>query len=218
MHEALADIRKLSSNTDVYEPSDDSFALVDALAELINTLEHTSPLCVEIGSGSGYVVCSVALLLKYCRVPGQCIAVDINPTACSCTQQTLQNHEVGNVDILTCDLLQPLLQRLEGKVDLLVFNPPYVPTPEEEVSRAGIAQAWAGGMHGRVVIDKVLPLASQLLSDNGHFLMVTVAENDPAGICREMREWNLEGSVVLKRQADEEILSILHFQRPSRFK
>jgi len=45
---------------------------------------------------------------------------------------------------------------------LQVFNPPYVPTPEEEVSRAGIAQAWAGGMHGRVVIDKVLPLVKPL--------------------------------------------------------
>jgi release factor glutamine methyltransferase len=41
-----------------------------------------------------------------------------------------------------------------------VFNPPYVPTPDEEVRRTGIAQAWAGGRHGRVIIDKLLPLVS----------------------------------------------------------
>ena len=40
---------------------------------------------------------------------------------------------------------------------LQVFNPPYVPTPDEEVSLGGIASAWAGGFKGRRVIDQVLP-------------------------------------------------------------
>lgn len=37
-----------------------------------------------------------------------------------------------------------------------VFNPPYVPTPDEEVCLGGIASAWAGGFKGRRVIDQVL--------------------------------------------------------------
>jgi methylase of polypeptide subunit release factors len=64
---------------------------------------------------------------------------------------------------------------------LLLFNPPYVPTPEEEVERGGIAAAWAGGWKGRRVIDRLIPIVPELLSERGEMLMVTVPDNDPKG-------------------------------------
>jgi hypothetical protein len=36
------------------------------------------------------------------------------------------------VDPTRCDLLSPLLARARGKIDVLIFNPPYVPTEEDE--------------------------------------------------------------------------------------
>ena len=44
-----------------------------------------------------------------------------------------------------------------GRVDVMVFNPPYVPTPDEEVAGCGIEASWAGGTDGRIVIDQFLP-------------------------------------------------------------
>ena len=47
---------------------------------------------------------------------------------------------------------------ISGTVDVLVFNPPYVPTPSDEVGSHGIEAAWAGGTDGREVIDKFIPI------------------------------------------------------------
>ncbi|PNH12883.1 HemK methyltransferase family member 2, partial [Tetrabaena socialis] len=94
-----------------------------------------------------------------------------------------------------------------------LFNPPYVPTPDEEVERGGIASAWAGGFAGRRVIDRVLPLLPELLSPVGELFMVTVAENDPEGIIADMRQHGFLGCVAGSRQADEETLSIVHLWR-----
>jgi methylase of polypeptide subunit release factors len=50
--------------------------------------------------------------------------------------------------------------RLHHQVDLLLFNPPYVPTEDEEARSAqsthGIAGAWAGGLHGMALTNILL--------------------------------------------------------------
>ena len=104
--------------------------------------------------------------------------------ACRLGPRPLTAVQVSSVDVVCCDLVGPLAARLRGCVDLLVrvsswalvrspagkpasspltlrlrqvFNPPYVLTPEDEVTRRGIAAAWAGGPRGRTVIDRLLP-------------------------------------------------------------
>ena len=47
---------------------------------------------------------------------------------------------------------------LNGSVDILLFNPPYVPTESDEVCGTGIEASWAGGVDGREVIDRFIPL------------------------------------------------------------
>ncbi|KAL0021541.1 hypothetical protein WJX77_006102 [Trebouxia sp. C0004] len=210
----IADVTKTVYNSRVYEPSDDSFALVDALQEQLPHIVHQAPyLCVEIGSGSGYVSCSLACLLQHHHCKTFCIATDVSPHAVNATRATLAAHQVTTVDVVQADLVHPLFHRLQQAVDILVFNPPYVPTPDEEVARGGIAAAWAGGDRGRIVIDRVLPMVHKLLSRGGHFFMVTVPENDPQEILSMLATHGLHGSIVLTRRADEELLHVLHVIR-----
>jgi release factor glutamine methyltransferase len=52
--------------------------------------------------------------------------------AAQVTQDTLEAHGV-QADIIVTDLVRGLEDQLSGAVDVLLFNPPYVPTPEHEV-------------------------------------------------------------------------------------
>jgi hypothetical protein len=49
-------------------------------------------------------------------------------------------------------LVDALAYRLKHHIDVILFNPPYVPTDEDEAQEAqslqGIAGAWAGGLYG----------------------------------------------------------------------
>jgi release factor glutamine methyltransferase len=64
------------------------------------------------------------------------------------------------IEPLVASLAHPLSSRLGHAVDILVFNPPYVPTSDEEVDAAqidaGIAGSWAGGTDGMQVTDALL--------------------------------------------------------------
>ena len=79
------------------------------------------------------------------------LCTDINPAAACATLRTGKQNGVRLEPVLT-SLHYPLAERLRAKVDLLVFNPPYVPTEEEEELAgqldASIVASWAGGLEG----------------------------------------------------------------------
>ena len=88
-----ADIRLVNGHPEVYEPFDDSFALVDALlAYQGNLLNHQARFCMEIGSGSGYVIASLAIILGKENSGVHYFTNDINPHATRVTQKTLDVH------------------------------------------------------------------------------------------------------------------------------
>ena len=192
--------------------------------------------CVEVGVGSGYVSASLLTLARQAaaaRLAGAkgesstsaaatgpatpaLLAVDLSPAAMRDAAATLAATGLGRspAGLVLADLAGPLLHRLAGQVDVVAFNPPYVPTPPEEVTAGGIAAAWAGGDRGRVVIDRALPSIAALLSPGGgEAFIVTVAENAPAEVLAEMARLGAPGEVVLQRGADEERLVILRCRR-----
>ena len=84
-----------------------------------------------------------------------CLAIDINDLAAESTYLTAQHNNIPVFDVIQDDLFRAF--RWREAIDVLLFNPPYVPTESSEVGSHGIEAAWAGGIDGREVIDRVLP-------------------------------------------------------------
>ena len=117
----------------VYEPSDDTFLLCDAIENDREHLAITRPnIVLEVGCGSGCVITFLSMLLKEEGVPTVSLATDINPFAAACARRTAAANNV-HIDVILTNLVAAVHERLYHKIDVLVFNPPYVPTPSEEI-------------------------------------------------------------------------------------
>lgn len=195
----------------VYEPAEDTFILLDALeqdADVLRALK--TPLCLEIGSGSG---CVSAFLGSILGASASYICTDINPHAALCTRRTGEQNKVTLCPIIA-NLAYPLLHRIRKQVDVLLFNPPYVPTSVDEADFAqhdrDIAGSWAGGDDGMQITNIVLDMLDDLLAPTGRFYLVALKQNDIPGITRRLREGQaLDCKVVLQRRAGREHLYVL---------
>ncbi|VDM02634.1 unnamed protein product [Schistocephalus solidus] len=205
----------------VYPPSEDSFLFLDALEKDFTFLtEHLKPAVVlELGSGSGVIS---TFLSKLLRIPTMFIGVDISEKACLATKSVFMfNNSLGLVDSVCGNLLSTFSDRAPGIADIILFNPPYVPTSVSEVKNAGClaTAAWAGGIKGRQVIDEFIPQVSSRLSNRGVLYLLLLRENQPSEVhelVRKSSNGRLSKAVCLmNRTCRNENLSVYRYYDPT---
>ena len=219
----------------VYEPSDDTFLLMDALyldyKKDADDESNHDLISLEVGCGTGV---ATILLGQILRETGQTnnrffhFLTDINDDALRIALATAKENSIPDEDIKSynCDLASAFLEdstalnlpstcpSLRRNVDILIFNPPYVPTPDDEVGSNGIQASWAGGKDGRVVVDRFLPQIPELLKENGVCYMITVDDNYPEDIAKRMlTSFNIVMEPYLRRKAHNEYLTVQKMSR-----
>uniref|UniRef100_A0A1I7T5Z6 Methyltransferase HEMK2 n=1 Tax=Caenorhabditis tropicalis TaxID=1561998 RepID=A0A1I7T5Z6_9PELO len=203
---------------DVYEPAEDTFLLIDAIEKDIKEIRSRNPqLVLEIGCGSGVVSTFVNQALGG-NVTS--MATDLNPHALDVTLETAKLNDI-KIDVVRTDLfagLENLIGKVQttkatkttffSQVDVLLFNPPYVPTEEEPSSN--IELTYAGGRTGRSTLDRLLPRVPELLSPRGVFYLVALHSNDIPSLLKEHSD-RMTASVSMERRCGIEHLYILKF-------
>ena len=144
----------------VFQPPSDSWLLVDALRR-----ERLPPgaRALDLCTGSG--VLAVAAAHTGCA---HVTAVDISRQAVIATRLNgLLNGR--RIEARRGDLYRPVAGR---RFDLILSNPPYVPTPAGELPPRGLARAWEGGSGGRELLDRICAGVHSHLRPGGVALLV----------------------------------------------
>lgn len=135
-----------------------------------------APLVVDLCTGSGAIACALASEVPSCRV----WAVELDPQAAALARVNAQKNH--NVSVIEADATGPLteLAEIEGQVDVVVTNPPYVPAglieDSETASYDPPLALFGGGVAGLEVPLKLIKRAYSLLRPGG----VLVMEHDPS--------------------------------------
>ncbi|MDI6901195.1 MAG: peptide chain release factor N(5)-glutamine methyltransferase [Anaerosomatales bacterium] len=142
---------------------DEALAAVDALAE------KGAPLVVDLCTGSGCVAVSIA----YERERACVHATDVSAAAVEAARRNALHAGVDNrVQVVHGDLFEPLPRDRAGHVDVIVSNPPYIPSADlpdlpAEVLGFEPGAALDGGPDGLSVARRIWDEATRWLRPGG---------------------------------------------------
>ncbi len=143
----------------IYPPAEDSYLMSRILKEqLPNLLENNEDLkFLEIGVGSGiHLQTADNLGVKIENI----FSSDIN------------HNSVEHCNILGFHCIySDLFENIEGKFDLIIFNPPYLPEDINEPQDSALSTT--GGKKGNEIILRFLNDAKLYLKENGKIFLIT---------------------------------------------
>lgn len=153
----------------VFVPRPETEVMAGWAIDTLHTMDVGDPLVVDLGTGSGAIALSIAQEVPRARVH----AVEKDPKAYVHATRNLDRlDERGRVRLHLGDFADALGE-LDGTVDMVVSNPPYIPMSEweyvpEDVRDFDPATAlWGGGDDGLDAMRTVERSARRLLRPGG---------------------------------------------------
>lgn len=177
----------------VYGAAEDSQLLAESALETVTDGDTV----LDCGTGSGYVGERVR------ETDARVIASDLNPHACEQARKSGLETVRGN-------LLDPFRASV---FDVVLFNPPYLPTHPENEWDDWMEVALSGGESGRAVIEPFLESVGRVLVANGVGLLLVSSLTDFGTVIEYAERNGFETNVVAEESFPFETLSVVKLIR-----
>ena len=167
-------------NDDVLIPRPETERLVDISLDCINKLSH--PRILEVGTGSGCISISIALM----RGDAKILSIDISQNALNKAQENSDYHKTNNVKFLNLDFLKEIPS---DRFDIIVSNPPYIPLEEMKNIMIDVKEhepeiALTDFNDGLVFYDRFADLGSKLLKKGGWMVLEVGIDDHPEKVTK----------------------------------
>jgi release factor glutamine methyltransferase len=154
----------------VFVPRPETEQVTQYAVDALNAIPSEHPIAVDLGTGSGAIAFALATEVPTSRV----YAVEVSPDAFRWTEINRDLTSASNATIALGDLTGAFPE-LDGTVDVVISNPPYIPTdavPRDlEVQLHDPATALYGGVDGLDVVRNVSRAGLRLLHPGGTLVL-----------------------------------------------
>jgi len=179
----------------VFIPRPETEVLVDVALDALAGIE--APVVLEACTGSGCIACAIATERPDARV----VATEVAPRSAAVARGNVERLGVADrVTVYECDLFADVPAELRGAVDLVVANPPYIPSGElpglpAEVLGHEPHLALDGGADGLDVVRRIAEQALGWLAPGGVVAM-EIDETCGEAASKGLGEWYQEVRVM----------------------
>ncbi len=196
----------------VYTPSDDSYLLIDYFKRNIDENNFDGiPISeienvLDLGTGTGIIAILFQLIKVQCPYFNPKIyASDILKEAIDCAKI---NEEANNINkkiiFLHSDLFLSFPERLKHSFNIIVFNPPYLPSSQlinKNSNKKIIDYSWDGGLKGYETLINFLENAKLFLNlkKDHSIYCITSSRIDLLELNKKIKILNYKNKIVEKR-------------------
>ena len=190
---------KIEVTRDSLVPRPETEELVIECERLVKLAKTPAPKILEIGTGTGCIAIALAQLLPAATI----FATDLSKQALDLAQKNAITHHVGNrIRFVREDLFSDK-QGLRGWADLMVSNPPYIPTKDLDGLEPEVLKeprmALDGGKDGLDAVRAIVAMSPKLLKPGGILAMEIGSKQGPS-VAKLFAAAGLQG-VVIKKDA-----------------